>query len=95
MTSDIGQIKTKVYPVFKKFRVSKSAVFGSIARGEAKKNSDIDILVQLPADSSLLDLIALKIELEKKLGKNVDLLTYKSISPLLKATVLKDQIPLL
>jgi len=42
MTEDIRQIKTKVYPVLKKYRVSKSAVFGSIVRGEARKDSDID-----------------------------------------------------
>jgi hypothetical protein len=62
-----------------------------VARGEAGEDSDVDILVDLPRGKSLFDLAGLKIELEKSLGRKVDLVTYNSIYPRLKEFVLKDQ----
>ncbi len=86
-------IKRQITPILKRQGVTKAAFFGSFARGEAKKRSDIDILIQYGKKNrkSLLDLVKLQFELEKKLGKRVDLLTYKSISPLLRDIILKEQ----
>ncbi|EKD33534.1 MAG: Nucleotidyltransferase [uncultured bacterium] len=84
-------IKKKIVPILKRRGVLKAAIFGSVARGEMKKNSDIDILIKYGDDKSLLDLVRLELELEKLLGKKVDLLTYNSIHPLLSQTILKDQ----
>jgi uncharacterized protein len=81
----------KIVPTLKKEGVLKAALFGSYARGEAVKNSDIDVLVKLKKNKSLLDLADLKIKLEKKLNKQVDVITYNSIHPLLKKTILKDE----
>lgn len=91
----IEQIKKQVLPILKQAGVTKSSIFGSYVRGEQTKNSDIDILVELPKGSSLLDLIGLELELKKAVGKKVDLLTYNSIHPLLKAYVKKDQMQIL
>ncbi|GAJ19415.1 unnamed protein product, partial [marine sediment metagenome] len=63
------------------YKVGKASFFGSIVRGEATEKSDIDLLVELPRKASLLDLVGLKIELEEKLGKRVDVLTYNSLHP--------------
>ncbi|MBP7057935.1 nucleotidyltransferase domain-containing protein [Candidatus Gracilibacteria bacterium] len=71
--------------------VIKASIFGSYARGDIKKNSDVDLLVKLGKGKSLLDLAGLKISLEKKLNKKVDILTYNSINPRLKQAILKDQ----
>lgn len=49
-----------------------------------KKNSDIDILVNLKKDKTLLDLIGLKLELENKLGRKVDVLAYNGINARMK-----------
>ena len=69
-------------------------VFGSVARGDARADSDIDLLVDLEPGRSLLDLVAIKQDLEDLLGRPVDVLTERALSPYLKQRVLGDAIPL-
>jgi hypothetical protein len=88
---ELAEIESRVAPVLKKYRVARAAIFGSYARGEATENSDIDILIEFEGDRSLLDLAGLKIELEEALGKKVDVLTYKSLDPLLRDRILSEQ----
>lgn len=87
----IQSISAKIIPTLKRQGVSKAALFGSVVRGEAKKKSDVDILVDFSERKSLLDLVRLQFALEEKLGRKVDLLTYGSIHPLLKDIILKEQ----
>ncbi len=75
--------------------VIRSSLFGSYVRGDNKEDSDIDILVELPKGKSLLDLVGLEQKLEDVLGKEVDLLTYKSMSPYLKEYINNSQIQIL
>jgi len=84
-------IKSRILPVLVRQGVLKASLFGSFARNEAARNSDVDILVKLAKNKSLLDLVALRLELMKKLGKKVDVLTYDSINPLLKDRIMKEQ----
>jgi len=93
--TDVDKIKEKAVPILKEAGVTRSAIFGSYAVGENTKDSDVDILVELQKGSSLLDLIRLKRKLEEALNKEVDLLTFNSISPLLKDIVQKNQTPIL
>lgn len=95
MKANIKEIKEKVLPILREAGVKRSSIFGSYVRGEQKKNSDIDILVELPRGSSLLDLVGLEMKLKEVLGKKVDLITYKSVSPYLKDYILKEQVQLL
>lgn len=88
---NIQSIKTKISSTLQNQGVIKAAIFGSYATGEAKKNSDVDLLVEFRERKSLFDLVGLKLELETILKKNVDLLTYKSIHPLLKDIILNEQ----
>ena len=91
--AEITNLKKKIIPILKRNNVVKAGIFGSFARGEAKKSSDIDILIEVKAKKfSLLDLIRLEMELEKKLKRKVDLLTYKSIHPLLKNRILSEEV---
>jgi hypothetical protein len=69
-------------------------VFGSIARGEAGPASDIDFLVEMDRDRSLLDLIELSQELEFVLQRKVDILTDEGLSPYLKERIQAEAIPL-
>ncbi len=69
-------------------------VFGSLARGEARPNSDVDILITLAPDRSLLDLIALKQDLEDLLGCKIDVVTEASVSPYIRPQVLQDAVAL-
>ena len=71
-------MKKQIEKVLKEKNVSKAAIFGSYARGDADENSDIDLLVE-PARKSLFELAGIKIELEKALKKEVDVLTYNGL----------------
>lgn len=84
-------IKKQIVPILKRQGVTKAALFGSAARGEIKKKSDIDILVKLKKGKSLFDFVGLKLELEEKLDKKVDLVSYGAIKPRLKDIILKDE----
>lgn len=92
---DIRTIKVKIIPILKKAGVKKAQLFGSHARNEAKTKSDIDILVQMKPSSTLFDLVDLEDQLEKKLGKKVDLLTFRSVNPRLKKYIEPDAIDIL
>lgn len=69
-------------------------IFGSLARGEAGPGSDLDILVKLEPDRTLLDLVAIKQDLEDLLNCSVDVVTEAAISPYIREQVLKEAIPL-
>lgn len=68
----------------------KIALFGSYARKQQKTNSDIDILVEFKKRKSFLDLVRIERELSKKAGVKIDLLTEKSVSPLIIGNIKKD-----
>jgi hypothetical protein len=61
--------------------VSKLGVFGSVARGQATDQSDVDLLVYFSKPKSLLALVALERQISTALGRKVDLLTEAAISP--------------
>src|SRR5258708_9640973 len=64
MSEEIQKIQQQIVQILKEAGVLKSALFGSVARGEADQKSDVDILVELPDDKSLFDLIDLQEKLE-------------------------------
>ncbi len=90
MNEKIAEIKKKIVKILKKNKVVRAGIFGSYARGEQKKSSDVDILIEF--DGSLLDLVRLESELEKRLGIKVDLLTYNGINPHLKEYILPEEV---
>ncbi|MEO5374895.1 MAG: nucleotidyltransferase family protein [Alphaproteobacteria bacterium] len=69
-------------------------VFGSATRGDLRRDSDIDFLVVMEPDRSLLDHVALKQDLEDLLGRPVDVVTERSLHPLLRDRVLAEAVPL-
>jgi predicted nucleotidyltransferase len=69
-------------------------VFGSVARGEAGENSDIDLLVELEQGRSLLDQAGLVLDLEELLGRKVDVVTEEGLYWLLRRRILKEARPL-
>jgi len=50
---NIEEIKKKILPVFKKYDITRAGIFGSVVRGEARADSDVDILVEIDARMSL------------------------------------------
>lgn len=87
----ILMLKKQIVPVLKTQGVTKAGIFGSFATGEDKKNSDVDLLVKFKSTPSLLDLSRLKLKLEDRVGRKVDLLTYDGIHPRLKNIILEEQ----
>ncbi len=92
---DENKLKSKILKILVKNNVVRAGLFGSYARGEENKNSDIDILIEFEGDKSLLDLVGLKIALEESLKKKVDILTYKSLHHLLKKRILEEEVKIL
>ncbi len=76
------------------YGASNVRIFGSAARGEAGPKSDVDVLIRLEPGRSLLDIVAIKQELEALLDCQVDVLTESSISPYLREQILTEAIPL-
>jgi len=95
MTSQIQQIKKSVLPILRKSGVKHSAVFGSFARGEATKKSDLDLLVEMPSRTGLFDFIALQQALAEKLGRDVDLVSYGGIYKPLRKHILSEAVQIL
>lgn len=91
---DIQTIKRKIVPMLRDNDVKRAAIFGSFATGTAQKTSDVDILVEFSKPKGL-GFISLKLALEKKLNRKVDLLTYNSINPYIKKRVLKEAVAII
>jgi uncharacterized protein len=70
--------------------VSMIGVFGSMARGDAEKKSDIDLVVRFSKRKSLLSIVRLERKLSEALGRKVDLLTEGALSPYLRERILKE-----
>jgi predicted nucleotidyltransferase len=89
---DIQEILRSLLPGLRtKYGVDKLWVFGSTARGEQTKESDVDILVEfLHRDFSLLDFISLEQEIEGRLGVKVDLVDRAALREELKPFVLPE-----
>jgi uncharacterized protein len=88
--STLGSMRPIVRRITRKYGVQNVRVFGSFARGEQRNASDIDLLVDLPNDMSLLDLSGLKIALEDALKRRVDVVPSRSIKPALRARILAE-----
>jgi predicted nucleotidyltransferase len=78
--------------IFKQFGVAKLAIFGSIVRGEATENSDIDILVSFEKIPTSKDYFGLQFFLEDLLEKPIDLVTDKSLRKELRSHIEKELI---
>lgn len=85
-------IKEKLIKILKEKGVKKAGIFGSYARGEQKKKSDIDILIEPNKNISGFNFISFQEDVAKKLGKRVDIITYKGINHLLKDRILSQEV---
>ncbi len=80
----------RIIDICRRNDVAMLGVFGSVARGEAVEQSDVDLLVRFDKSKGLLALIKLERELADAIGKKVDLLTEASISPYLRDRILGE-----
>lgn len=71
-----------------------AGAFGSVARGEDRAGSDVDVLVEFERGCSLLDPAGLQIALREALGRDVDVATRNSLHPRLRDRILRELVPL-
>ena len=91
MAMNIEEVKQKIIPVLRQYNVLAASVFGSVARGEAGAESDVDLLVKtgrLPF--GIWGFIALKQDLEKALQRKVDIVSERALNPKLQTKIKKD-----
>jgi predicted nucleotidyltransferase len=69
-------------------------VFGSVARGDADRQSDVDFLVEMASGRSLMDLGGLLVDLEELLGRRVDVVTERGLRERIRERVLQEALPL-
>jgi predicted nucleotidyltransferase len=87
----LALLRTLKPDLAEQFRVSQIGIFGSVARDEAHQDSDIDVVVHMQPD--MLKRVRLKAELEKALGREVDVVRYRdSMNPYLKARIDREVI---
>ena len=86
--------REKILQIAARHGARKVRVFGSVARGEARRGSDIDFLVEMDEGRSLLDHAALILDLERLLKRPVDVASERGLRPPVRKEVLKDAIAL-
>lgn len=92
MSKQVIDIQNKILPILKEYNIIKAGIFGSYARGDFKKKSDVDILIKLDDKYDLLELIGIKLKLERILNKKVDLVEYNTIRKELKKRILGEEV---
>jgi hypothetical protein len=86
--------RDEILAVCAKYGAYNVRVIGSIARGEADEQSDIDFLVELEPGRTLFDLGGLQYDLEQLLGCRVDVVTERGLKPRIRERVLREAVPL-
>lgn len=93
MNKRLEKLKQDSAPILSRYDVKKSAVFGSYARGDHNKNSDIDLLIEFKKNAGgLLTMVRLKRDLEEATKRVVDLGTFKSLNKRVRKYVENDLI---
>ena len=90
----LRQNREKIYEIAEKYGVSNIRVFGSVARGEDKKGSDVDLLASIGKKTSLMNLVRLEKFLEKETGKKVQIISDKAVNKHIKKQVFLESIKL-
>lgn len=95
MDQKLSDLGTRVLPALRRHGVVRAGIFGSEARGEARTGSDLDVLVEFEAGRTLFDLVDLRDELTRILGRDADVVTYRSLHPRIRERVLREQVAIL
>ena len=90
----ITEQREKILRIARAHGAGNLRIFGSYARGEEGPDSDIDLLVELEPGRSLLDIIAIKQEIEDVVHRKVDVVTMASISPYIRDEILQEAVAL-
>jgi predicted nucleotidyltransferase len=91
---DLQQKRNEIIQIAARHGARNLRLFGSAARGDDRAGSDVDLLVDMEPDRSLLDVVGLGQDLEELLDRRVDVLTDASLHPALRERILAESRPL-
>ena len=91
---DLQQRRNDIRRIAARYGGRNLRVFGSVARGDDRAHSDVDLLVDMDPDRSLLDVVGLGQDLEELLDRKVDVLTGASLHPALRDRILAESRPM-
>ena len=94
MSSDVQLRREQILEIAANHGARNVRLFGSVARGDDRAESDVDFLVDMEPGRSLLDLVGLGQELEQLLGRRVDVLTEGSVHPAIRERIASEARPL-
>jgi len=95
MVTVAEHLRSQVEDVMRRRGVTRAGVFGSVARGDATPESDVDFLVEFEKGRTLLDLSGLRLDLRDALGRDVDVATPNSLHPEMRDQILSELVPIL
>jgi predicted nucleotidyltransferase len=87
---NLQQTRDEIIRIAARYGARNVRLFGSIARGDDRPESDLDLLVDMDPDRSLLDLVGLGQELEEVLHRRVDVLTDASLHPAIRERIVSE-----
>ncbi len=90
----LREINEEIAPILSAYGVTRAGVFGSVARGTDRPDSDLDLLIELREPVGVFRLVALKQELEECLGRPVDVVVREALDPRVAPFVEADLQPL-
>lgn len=94
LCADVLEKREEILAIAARHGARRVRVFGSVARGEETRSSDLDLLVEFEPGRSLLDQIALAQDLKDLLGREVDVVTEKGLHWYVKERVCREAVPL-
>ena len=94
MSSDLQLLRAEILEIAANHGARNVRLFGSVARGDDRAESDIDLLVDMDPGRSLLDLVGLGQKLEELLGRKVDVLTEGGVHPAIRERIASEARPL-
>lgn len=84
----------EIFELAQKYGARNVRLFGSVVRGDARPDSDVDFLVKMDDGRSLLDLVGFSQDVEDLLGRKVDVVSEGGVSPYLRDRIFAEAIPL-
>jgi predicted nucleotidyltransferase len=91
---ELKEKREKILAIARRHGARRVQVFGSLVRGETRKDSDVDFLIELEPGRTLLDVIAIKQDLEDLLQSKVDVVTKSAVSPYIRDEIVSQAISL-
>ena len=86
----VKDLQSKLAPIFRNYGIKRASVFGSVSRGDDRPESDVDVIVKLGKPMGLVGFVGLVNEMEKVLGRKVDLVAEGGVNKFIEPHILPD-----